>query len=246
METLSKLTLVFLHGFGGGPSDFDEVISYLPLTLRIKCLTLPGHERAQDPMCLDEEIKRLGKELGREENLVLCGYSMGGRFATLLSEKIKLKGLILLSSGLGGENERRLKKDQEWAKLLTENTPLFWKKWYEQNLFASLKKLPEAKWQTFLKKKEKHNASNLAQSLENFSPANHQNLMPYLKAQAHLLFLVGSLDEKYSEIAKQIENEIPKAQVTLINQAGHNLPLEAPKACAQHIEAFLQSLKETI
>ncbi len=242
MENLSKLTLIFLHGFGGGPSDFDEIISKLPLTLRMKCLTLSGHETHVPPRPLEEEINKLTKDLAREENLVLCGYSMGGRMATLLSERLKLKGLILLSSGLGGEGPERLAKDCEWAKFLKTNSQEFWSKWYEQKLFASLKRLPQEKWQAFLKKKEKHQASKLAEALEQFSPAQHKNLLPLLKNQKHFLYLAGSLDTKYAELAELIKNEIPEAQTALIPSVSHHLPLEAPTLCAQHIHEYLLSL----
>lgn len=242
MENLSKLTLIFLHGFGGGPSDYDELISHLPLTLRVKCLTLSGHETQGPVLPLEEEISKLTKEFAREENLVLCGYSMGGRLACLLSEKLKLKGLILLSSGLGGEGPERLTKDQEWAKLLKNNKEEFWKRWYEQKLFASLKNLPQDKWLSFLKKKDKHNALKLAEALEQFSPAHHKTLLPLLKNQKHFLYLAGSLDTKYAGLAELIKNEIPQAQTALIPSAGHHLPLEAPTLCAQHIHEYLLSL----
>lgn len=242
MENLSKLTLIFLHGFGGGPSDFDELISRLPLTLRVKCLTLSGHENNHSVLSLDEEINKLSKDLAREENLVLCGYSMGGRLACLLSERLKLKGLILLSSGLGGEGSERLTKDQEWAKLLKNDSQEFWRKWYEQKLFASLKNLPQEKWLSFLKRKDKHNTLKLAEALEQFSPAQHKNLLPLFKNQKHFLYLAGSLDSKYAELAKFIKNEIPQAQTALIQSVSHHLPLEAPTLCAQHIHVYLLSL----
>lgn len=242
MEAHTKINVAFLHGFGGNRDDFKELLSFFPPTITPYFLTIAGHEQTPPTASIEEEVQRLCQELKKLPPLYLCGYSMGGRLATLISERIKIKGLILLSSGMGEELEQkslRLKKDLEWAELLKNNPDLFFVKWYEQTLFQSLAKLPPQKKEVLRLSKNKHHFSHLAQALVALSPANHLDLRPLLSKQEKILYMAGALDKKYAELAKKLKNEFPHIQTEVIPEVGHILPLEAPKDCAQKILTWL-------
>lgn len=248
MEARSPINIAFLHGFGGNRLDFQELQSLLPSTVKSYNLSIAGHEKTPPPSSLTEEIQRLLKEIQSlqiQGPLILCGYSLGGRLASLIAEKISLQGLILLSSGMGEEKEEqltRLKKDQDWAKLLKENHESFFCKWYKQALFKSLEKLSYSKKEAWLKTKDLHHPDDLALALEHLSPAQHKDLRPLLKNQRNVLYLAGALDQKYARLAVNLKNDLPHIQVEVLPGVGHILPLEAPAACAQIISNWLVQL----
>ncbi len=242
MEAHTKINVAFLHGFGGNRDDFKELLSFFPPIIMPHFLTIAGHEQTPHPASIEEEVQRLCLELEKLPSLYLCGYSMGGRLATLISQRIKTKGLILLSSGMGEEAEQRnsrLKKDLEWAELLKKDPDLFFKKWYEQTLFQSLAKLPPEKKDVLRQSKNKHHFSHLAQALVALSPANHLDLRPLLSKQKKILYMAGALDKKYAELAMKLKNEFPHIQKEVIPEVGHILPLEAPQICAKKILTWL-------
>lgn len=241
METASKLTIVFLHGFGGTHFDFDEIISFFPSFIKTRTITLSGHEKTPPLNFIEDEIERLASLLAALQNgapLLLCGYSMGGRLATLLSQKINIDGLILLSSGIGENPETkeiRQKKDQEWAQLLKTDSTLFYKKWYAQDLFKNFEQISPLKKEKWLELKTRHDPKDLAIILEQFGPTKHLELSSIIKKQKNVLYLSGELDKKYTELGKKLKNDLTHLNHEIIKDVGHLLPLEAPRECADHI-----------
>jgi pimeloyl-ACP methyl ester carboxylesterase len=56
------------------------------------------------------------------------------------------------------------------------------------------------------------------------------------------LLLAGALDLKFSKLAEQMAERIPRAQLRIIPGAGHALHLEAPEPLSRAIERFLGEL----
>ena len=121
------MLLFFLHGFLGGPEDWQPVIEHLPP--HFVCTTLDLN--AKDP--LQQARKRVEKETSP---FFLIGYSMGGRIAwQLASQFSSLSGLVVLGAhpGLKSEEERQARKkvDEEWATLLEKgDMDEFLTRWY--------------------------------------------------------------------------------------------------------------------
>jgi len=270
MNSPSIINLVLLHGFGGSSEDWEAIQKFLSenkrnnFSFRFFCPTLPGHQR--ELSCTELKIKSFQEAATFYENEILknfqepfylCGYSMGGRLALQMLEtdslkfSSKVRGLILLSAGLGddspAERETRKKNDARWATMLRENPELFWKKWYELPLFKSLKDMalraPQslAKWE---KSRLGHEKMKLAETMEFFSPSQHGKLLKGLKKQAKLLYLAGEKDQKYLEISEKIAKELPLASVERISGVGHVLPLEAPEICAEKILSWIEKCEE--
>jgi 2-succinyl-6-hydroxy-2,4-cyclohexadiene-1-carboxylate synthase len=237
--------VAYLHGMGGSPEDWRSVQTRAP------GLALALDAGASDPAeCAatfaDQALKQLSG------SIALCGYSMGGRIAVLAAEillgrKKKPDALILVSTGFGGgtaeERAERARRDEEWAQLAEKNAEEFWKRWYEQDLFASFQALPEATRKGWLDQRKSLDIAALTGQLRRLGPARHDDLFPVLKSVCakgvKVLYIAGELDKKYSELSRKVA-EIPGVTVDKIAGAGHILPLEAPEPLALRIARFVR------
>jgi 2-succinyl-6-hydroxy-2,4-cyclohexadiene-1-carboxylate synthase len=201
------IPFVFLHGFLGTALDWESVVSHLPFPSI--GFDLPGH--GHSPFVEDFVI-----DLPRFH---LVGYSLGGRIALGYAKKHpeQVASLTLLSThpGLTTDVEKveRFANDEKWAKLLLE-LPIddFLNRWYDQSLFKPFK--PE------FSMRKGHNIHNLAKAMLHYSLAKQ----PRYDVEE---ILVGVRDEKFRALCKR---------PILIENAGHAIHLENPKAVAQIIQ----------
>lgn len=230
---LNSPALIFLHGFCGAKEDWEEWIDALSsdffcLALDLTCLT---HQFCQ-------EFFTLFSSLGLKE-VILIGYSMGGRVALQFAEKHPdmCQAVIAISAhtGLTTEKERqkRWESDLKWIELL-ESQPIvsFINKWYAQPLFSSLKK-NEPLFERVCKRRLKSDPYALARSLRTFS-LSHQ--LPITHFHPHTLFLYGKEDWKYANIYSTLPCYVT---VQEIDGAGHAVHLENPKGCIKIIKHWL-------
>jgi 2-succinyl-6-hydroxy-2,4-cyclohexadiene-1-carboxylate synthase len=54
-----------------------------------------------------------------------------------------------------------------------------------------------------------------------------------------VLLIAGSLDDKYSQIAREMGEQIPDSQIELIADAGHAAHIERPEQVHKVIKDFL-------
>ena len=76
----------------------------------------------------------------------------------------------------------------------------------------------------------------LGLSLKNWSPTRHsfgEAQVKELPEQVEWAF--GALDQKYSQIAKQLQGLPVKGQIEIVPNAGHRLLAEAPKFVSQWV-----------
>lgn len=211
--------LLFLHGFLGNRTDWDEVMQQLPFDC--SAVDLPGHGEAP----FSSDLKALLPTFP----VHLVGYSMGGRIALQLAEKYpeKILSLTLLSAHLGlkeaEEKKKRLQKDQALSKEILES-PIdqFLSRWYDQPLFRTLTLRRDLK-----KMRQKQNQVGLAQALSAFSLGLQENYSDRLPPLTHLL--VGEFDEAYRSHYQNLPH-------TVIPNAGHAIHLEEPKAVADYLK----------
>lgn len=237
--------IIYVHGMGGSPED------WLPVQKNIAGLSLPLDAKAGSPAKCGA---RLAEEILAQVSgaFCLCGYSMGGRMSILAAEELikrgkKPDGLVLVSTGFGSpsdaERTARIRSDDAWATLAEEDTEAFWRKWYEQELFASFRALPEARREAWLESRKTMNIEDLSAQLRFLGPGHHEDLLPKLRDLAsrgvRTLYIAGNLDKKYAELAQKVA-EIPGLIVELLPGAGHILPLEAPEALGLRIRKFVQ------
>ncbi len=230
--------IYYLHGLGGSPSDWEKVSE-----------RLPGCSLAIPADSISKTIDFICNSVPKE-NFTLCGYSMGGRLALLATDHLLKKGvkphaLILVSSGFGmppKDRPIRLAQDHAWAELSIRNPEEFWAKWYDQELFQNMKKLPEEQLSKWMNGRLSLDSNHLHNQLRLLGPANHDELLEPLKRALHagvkVLYIAGELDKKYSRILSELR-DLPLSR-KLIEGAGHILPLEKPEELALCISDFLK------
>ena len=242
--------ITYIHGFAGSPIDYNALIEYFPNGYNHHFIQLPFHE----PCSLEVLLEKLF-----EENLeqwkkcdYICGYSMGGRISTLLSQILhtRLKDafqakLILIASGLGflekSDTEKRRKEDKEQAARLRRNPSSFWKSWYEKDIFCSFQSWEASKKQQWIERRLSMRPDTLAKSLENWSPAKHSYLLPILKKEKKILYIAGQRDKKYERIARMLEKEIIGSCVKIVLEASHTVMADKPEDCAKLITRWIHA-----
>jgi 2-succinyl-6-hydroxy-2,4-cyclohexadiene-1-carboxylate synthase len=226
-----------LHGFLGSHLDFlpllDDLRSY-----HCHLIDLPSHGKSPfiSPILatIEEHIHTIIKTLSQKPLLV--GYSLGGRIAMQIAEKLPIKGLFTFSSHIGLQNntekEERLDKDRLWQERLTTlSSKDFLTLWYKQAPFASLQRKPELLKNLY----ETRNLSNphaLSSLLEEIGLAK-QPLLSSFPCPTCLAF--GEYDVNYKHLYEKFVPSIPQIEIP---EAGHSVLIENPSYCAKAIKSF--------
>lgn len=235
--------LVLLHGFLGAPAAWDPVRAHLEPGRPVMAPALSGHGGGSAVTSWEEEVHRLLSIIDRARltEVHLVGYSLGGRLA--LSMAALRPGLFsrltLLSARLplSTEAERlaRRSSDAAWAaRLAAEGVERFLDAWEAQQIFASQADLPAEVRSSWRAIRAAHDAATVAVGL---GPLSLANMPPLPASLAHLstptMVLTGALDPKFCALAPPLAAALPRSAWQIVPGAGHNLPLEAPRAVAE-------------
>ena len=233
--------MLLLHGFTGGPENWDSVVAHLPAELEIERPALLGHGReAEDSSeSFTGEVDRLAGRLGVGPT-VLAGYSMGGRVAVgLLARHRRLFSAALLIGahpGLAsaGERANRARRDEALARRLeTGSFEAFIDFWQKLPLFESQRELPPALLEAQRAQRLRCRPAGLAGALRTLGPGrmpDYRPTLPALDLPIHLL--AGERDDKFVAIARAMAEHLPHGSAETVPGAGHNLILEAPETVA--------------
>lgn len=245
-------TVAFLHGLTGSPEAWDEVARHLPSDVRVIRPALVGHDRGS----IDEDVRSFDQEVARIASLLegevvaaahLCGYSMGARVGLALlcthPELFASATLVGLSPGLADEAERRarIESDERWARMLeTDGLRAFVDAWEAQALFATQSALPESVRAARRRLRLAHDPRGLAHALRTLGlgrMADHRPALGRIRARVDLV--AGSLDAKFRALADETATLLLRAgrdaTVRIVPGAGHDVPLEQPRALAHSI-----------
>lgn len=258
----SNVTIIFLHGWMGSSEDWKPFFSELA-QYHIIAFDLPGHgktkvvpRRKRDiTMYFPQNIAQgliYWIESHDLKNIILVGYSMGGRIASLLAPLLRnrLKGVILESSGFGITNKKlrkkRLAKDKGTVTfLLTHPYRDFLSKWYQNPLFGNIQKHPE--YDKFIDKKirliKKHSDLNKIGNSLIFTGNGYMPSALKKLPSVPVLYLTGEKDKKYSAIGKSLRRQ-PNIIHMEISGCGHNIHFEKPVDFLNQIKDFTQSLNK--
>lgn len=224
-----------LHGFSGSPRSWTKVIA--ALTPPSIAVLLPGHGGTPPPTNWAEAVSTVGAQLRGAEFVV--GYSLGARIALGLLHQgwIDRAVLISVNPGLadGAQRAERLRSDKAWAGRLRRDSSEFFARWDEQAIFKSRgsRDVREELRQI----RAQHDPIALAATLEATSLAVMPDLTDVLlEAADRVDVIVGSLDAKFTEIARSVRARAPALRVTVVD-GGHDLPSEAPALLARAIVA---------
>ncbi|MEO1619510.1 MAG: 2-succinyl-6-hydroxy-2,4-cyclohexadiene-1-carboxylate synthase [Cyanobacteria bacterium J06632_3] len=250
-------SLLLLHGFLGSHQDFLPLLPIFSQYFYCIVPDLPGHGQTQtalDGYTFEETANSL-LSLLRHFNIEqthLLGYSMGGRLALYLVCEFPdyFVRVVLESASPGLKTAEERAKRREWDSAIAhrlQTMPLrtFLDQWYRNPLFASLHHHPD-KYADMLQRRMQNNADELAKALQGLGTGEMRSLWPDLgKMHASIsqpmLLVVGSLDSKFVSINREMAATLGQrcAQLTVVENCGHNLHLEAPVTYSRRVLRFL-------
>ncbi len=236
-------SLFCIHGFLGQFRDWDSVIPpewrkmgldlfsphLLPYALETRALTLES---------LGAEVnRRAGRETAPK---ILVGYSLGGRIALhALFERPEIwAGAVIISAhpGLSNPVERknRVLSDENWARRFeVENWDELMASWNSQAVLSqsSIPSRMEAEF----------SREALAQCLRGCSLGKQRDFRSDLQsAQLPILWMVGSQDQKFLQLAREVAAFNPQIELEVVSNASHRAPWDQPDEFARCLSRFLQ------
>ena len=254
------LPLLLLHGFMGCGEDFAAVVQCLGrlpgdldiYAFDIYALDLPGHGQTRlenSHQLTDYGMAETAQGVrGWTQRIqpgpwAIAGYSMGGRLALYLAahfpEVFPVTVAIAASPGLERQGDRDKRQALDHQRALTldasktpEQFEQFLERWYQMPLFSNLATHPN--FATMLTRRRRNNPQHLAHSLRYLGLGQQPFLTPALaRYPVQLRLVVGEYDRKFIGLNQAIARQCPRAQLTLIPNSGHTIPLENPTALAQ-------------
>ena len=209
---------------------------YRPLAL-----DLPGHgERAGDDPSIAGTVASILN--ATEGDFTLCGYSMGGRVAlhVALAAPLRVDRLILVATTAGiedpGESQERSRTDARLAGFLqTATIEEFADRWMEQPIFAGTPKAAAKIWREDLLRNDPQALAGVLRATGTGELRPVWDRLSALTMPATVI--AGAEDKKYVALAERLADELPNAELHIIDGAGHGLPREAPAELAQLIDA---------
>ena len=234
--------LLLLHGFTQTGRGWDEVARHLdgeryrPLAPDLRGHGAAGSRRPIDMASCVRDIA--GLVAGR---FALAGYSMGGRIAlhVALAHPERVSKLVLVSTTAGIDDPvqraQRRERDEALAGWIETHTIAeFADRWGAQPLFASQSpEVAAAARANRLTNVPEH----LAASLRGIGTGAMTPLWDRLGELAMpVVVLAGERDAKFVALARRLAGAVPEATLTVVADAGHALPLEAPAAVAAAID----------
>lgn len=229
--------LVLLHAAGGSRLEWPGELRRLP-NASVYALDLPGHGRSDPPgrdriEAYAAVVLAFIEQLGLR-NVVLLGRSMGGAVVQLigLQQAPAVSGLVLVATGarlrvmdviLEG-----IRDDFEGtAEMIVNNV------WAEGAPAAMI----EASRQQFLE-------TDPAVAHGDYVACNRFDVMDRLgEIQLPTLVINGTADRMTPlKYGRYLAEEIPDAQLLIVEGAGHMVTLEKPEAVATAVRRFLDEL----
>jgi len=235
-------TLVLLHGFGGTHRAWDPVLPeldherYSPL---VPDLRGHGTKAGVRPVSFEDCVRDV--LAAAPDAFVLCGYSFGGRVAqqVALAAPERVTRLVLVSTSAGiadpAWRARRIAEDERFADELERMTIVeYADRWMAQPIFAGTPPESARRWREDLLRND---PAGLAAALRGTGGGHME---PFWDRVSELTMpvtvVVGSRDEKFVAFAQEYRARLPRAEVHVIEGAGHGLPREAPVELAALIQ----------
>lgn len=247
-------SLVLLHGFMGNGENFNHLIPKLKPFCNPITIDLLGHGKTKGAelhyrFSAKEQVADVTKLISEQLQIpvFLYGYSMGGRLSLQLTlhRPDLFRGLLLESTtfGIEGETERQARQalDARRSDAITGNFEGFLEEWKDMPLFTSSSADPELLQKTEAIQKEQ-NPFWLANSLQGFGTGTMPCVRDQLKdLTLPVLLMAGEKDAKYVHINRQMEKEIPDAQLHVVKNTGHRVHLDQPEIFTRLLKTFIQN-----
>lgn len=248
--------IILLHGFTGDSTTWNPLISYLNGSYKVISVDIIGHGQTDSPSDMSRykmehvsyDLMLLMEKMSINKAHIL-GYSMGGRlalsFAMFYPEKVI--SLILESSSPGlktlGEREERKKSDALLANMIEEQgIESFIYYWEDISLFSTQKQLSKEKQKQIRNQRLANNKNGLANSLKGMGTGSQPSWWDQLERfNKPVKLICGEADEKFCDIAKEMELKFPDCQLTIVPKAGHAIHVEVSEIFGTIVREFLSA-----
>ncbi len=241
--------MVLLHGFTGSAESWGPaLLQQLSADgRRVVALDLPGHgSRGGDEEARLTDVVELVSRCVRGP-FDLFGYSMGGRLALhcalALPDRIRRLVLESASPGLALDEERAVRRDQDDAlaeRIQTEGVSTFARAWAGKRVLRPGPRRAAGDHERALRIRRSQRPEGLAAALRGLGTGSLPSLwdrLPELRQPTGLI--VGTLDDKFEDIAHRMARSIPESTVAAVPDAGHTVHLDRPDAWVALVERWL-------
>jgi len=249
-----ELPVLLLHGFTGDRTSWDHLRPRLETRVRALVVDLPGHGRSGLPVetgraGFEETVDSLADLVGQAVQgcVDVIGYSQGARLALGLAVRWprRVRRLVLESGspGLSAPKLRGARRREDSAladRLREQGIELFIEQWARRPIFNGLRKLPPPLAGALRARRLAQSAKGLAGALLCLGSGVQPNYWPALPlVRAPTLLLTGSVDEKFTRVAREMAAQLPMGWLRVFEGSGHAPHLEAPDAYASEVLGFL-------
>nr|WP_243835785.1 2-succinyl-6-hydroxy-2,4-cyclohexadiene-1-carboxylate synthase [Sporosarcina pasteurii] len=250
--------IIFLHGFTGTSSTWIEVMESLEGSFKMIAIDLTGHGKTDAPAepnryAMEEQVEDLAA-LFSTLNLKafsLVGYSMGGRIALAYTEKYPehVHTLILESAspGLKTEQERQARREADLKlarRIKKQGIEQFVSFWENIPLFESQKQMSIECQQKVRMERLSQRELGLSNSLIGIGTGNQPSFWEKLRTlRLPVLLITGEIDNKFVNIAREMNVLIPKAIHRTVKNAGHAIHVEKPTLFATMVGEHVKKQK---
>ena len=204
---------IFLHGLGQTSASWEQTIRALPLQEQIHCPDLPGLLRGQEVFY--ETLYRSFCEYcsSFSEPLDLCGLSLGGILALHYSIEHPQRMHSLVLIGAQYQMPKRLLALQNVLFRFMPNS-MFQQMGFQKSGFIRL---------------------STSMSKLDFSA-------DLMSVPCPVLVLCGEKDHANKAASVQLAQRLPRAELQIIQGAGHEVNVSAPQSLATLLYTFYQTL----
>ncbi len=250
----AKRLCVFLHGFLGRKEDWLPIFDDSPAGFDLLAVDLPFHSatgRQQKFESLQAYLEALNAWLLKlpYQEFALCGYSLGGRvaFQLLRQEKLreKLFAVAIESAHPGLESprdfEERCQLEEGWKQIvLDQGVRYFLEYWMAQSLFTDLAQDDRLSTK-LLEDRERFTQEQLVDGIDFFGIRSFAPVWNCLGSwRLPFLLFAGAKDKKYCQLLGRAEKLLPKAELVVLPQCGHNTHLVQADSFQRRLFAFYQ------
>jgi len=238
-----KVTLVFLHYFGGSSNSWGKVIAELRHVFRCIAIDLPGFGDSQaglKPLSVKKyagEVNQLLQGLALKQ-FIIVGHSMGGKIAMYLAsiQPFALTSLVLIAPSPPTPEPINDKERKEMLKAYGNRFAL-------ETLLNTVTAQPLANCDMEIAVADHLRTSHTSWNWW-IEQGSEENISDHLSGSiVPVIIISGENDPKFSSsyLRQELLRYFPLASFTEIPKAGHLIPIEAHSVLAYSIKMFIES-----